>query len=94
MPVYDCQRSFDDTHTVPALWLAGDRAQEGYVRLLWRLASQKEKMIKDQLFRKSVSEAKAIFASKEFRDILNGETGEDYDILSKSMEQELAKSRK
>jgi hypothetical protein len=98
LPVYDCQRPIETRSTpkyiVPAIWLAGDGAADDYIRLLWRLASQKEKMFKDNLFHRPVIEAKAIFSSKEFRDILSGETAEDYDDLSKSMEQELAKSRK
>jgi hypothetical protein len=97
-PVYDCQRPIEIKSTpkyiVPAIWLAGDGAADDYIRLVWRLASQKEKIFKSQLFRKPVSEAKAIFASKEFRDILSGETAEEYDDLSRSMEQELVKSIK
>ena len=96
LPEYDCQRPFDTSPTqkyiVPAIWLAGDGADEDYIRLLWRMASKKGKMYRNQWFRKPVYEAKILFASKEFRHILDGAIAEEYVSRSKKMERELRKA--
>lgn len=67
LPEYDCQRPFDRGYIVPALWLA-DAAAEDYVRLLSRL---------------DFPEARHLFASKEFREALDGALAEEFGPLSR-----------
>jgi hypothetical protein len=71
LPEYDCQRPFDATpdkkFVVPAIWVIGDAEHEDYVRLLSRM---------------KMPEAKALFASKEFQDTLDGALAEQYLPLS------------
>ena len=66
LPKFDCQRSFD-TAPVPAIWLANDAAFEDYVRLLSKLKQP---------------DARRLFASPEFRAVLDGATAEEYVPLS------------
>ena len=66
LPKYDCQRKFDQG-PVPALWLANPAAVEDYVYLLSQM--------KD-------SDARALFASEEFRAVLDGALAETYVPLS------------
>jgi hypothetical protein len=66
LPRFDCQRSFD-TSPVPALWLANSAAVEDYVHLLSHL---------------NIPTAKHLFASSEFRAILDGTLAEEYVPLS------------
>jgi hypothetical protein len=88
LPRYDCQRPFD-THAVPAVWLAGDAELDDYFQLLWRLASSNDKMFAEKSFSKAKSDAKKLFGSKEFRNVLDGELAEDYMTRSKELEREL-----
>lgn len=74
LPEYDCQRSFDRGYIVPALWLA-DAADEDYIRLLSRL---------------TLPEAKKLFASETFRDVLDGALAEEFGPLSRQIERQLA----
>jgi hypothetical protein len=96
LPEYDCQRPFDagpKPYIVPAIWLVGDAAMEDYVRLLWRMASQKDKMFRDKFsngsFSKAVSDARVLFASVEFRNTLDGALAEEYVGRTKQIEREL-----
>jgi hypothetical protein len=93
LPEYDCQRSFDSTPTknyiVPAIWLAGDGALEDYVRLLWRMASSKDKMFRNKWFQEATAEAKRLFGSEEFRNILDGALAEEYMSRSEEVERQL-----
>lgn len=95
LPEYDCQRSFDAIPTqnfiVPAIWLAGDGALEDYVHLLSRMSSGKDRTFTDEWFRKDIAEAKKLFASKEFQEILDGHLSEEYGPLAKRLESELRK---
>ncbi len=97
VPEYDCQRPFDATpsrnYIVPAIWLAGDGALEDYVRLLWRLASSKDKVLTEKYFRNAIAGAKELFGSKEFRRVLDGHLAETYLSLSSSVERELKRVR-
>jgi hypothetical protein len=97
LPEYDCQRPFDATPTqnyiVPAIWLAGDGALEDYVRLLSRMSSSKDKLFTDKLFQKATDEAKKLFGSKEFRNILDGHLAETYRPLSIKVESELKRKK-
>jgi len=97
LPEYDCQRSFDATPTqnfiVPAIWLAGDGALEDYVRFLSRMSSSKDKMFTNKLFQKATDEAKKLFGSNEFRNILDGHLAEEYWPLSKKVESELQRKK-
>jgi hypothetical protein len=79
LPVYDCQRPFDATYIVPAIWVVGDAEHEDYVRLLARMK---------QPF------AQQLFASKEFRATLDGALAEDYGDLSRQRERDLARKAK
>lgn len=76
-PVYDCQRPFDHTdkvdYIVPALWLCDHGT---------RLASL------DLLSKLKEPEARAFFASKEFRTVLDGETAELYYDKSVKLEKQ------
>ena len=78
LPGYDCQRSFDSTadkkYVVPAVWLLGDGALEDYVRLLSKLKN---------------TDAIELFASKEFRAVLDGALAEDYAERSRKAEKRL-----
>ena len=65
-PKFDCQRSFDN-EPVPALWLANSAASEDYVHLLSQLKRP---------------EARKLFASPEFRSVLDGAMAEKYVPLS------------
>jgi hypothetical protein len=93
LPRYDCQRPFDATptqnYTVPAVWLAGDAAVEDYVDLLWRLASSKDKRFEGKPFSKATFDARKLFASQEFRDVLDGAVAEEYLPRSRKIEREL-----
>ena len=67
LPEYDCQRPFDATpqrnYIVPAIWLAGDLALDRYFELLAKL---------------KMKSARKLFASPEFRSVLDGEFAESY----------------
>ena len=67
LPEYDCQRRFDATpkvnYIVPAIWLAGEPALHRYFKLLSTLKAPK---------------ARELFASAEFRAVLDGEFAEMY----------------
>ena len=80
LPEHDCQRPFDASptknHVVPAIWLAGDRDLEKYVDLLSKL---------------KIAEARALFASAEFREILDGHLAEEYYERSERAEKKLGK---
>jgi hypothetical protein len=89
LPEYDCQRSFDGSHIVPAVWLAGNGALEDYVRLLWLLSSSKKKMYSDKYYKKATMEAKKLFGSAEFRRILDGALAEEYWRRSEQVGKEL-----
>jgi hypothetical protein len=73
LPEYDCQRDFDKDYLVPALWLA-DAADEDYIRLLSKL---------------ELPEARLLFASPEFREVLDGALAEEYEPLSLRAEKQL-----
>jgi hypothetical protein len=75
-PRYDCKRSFD-TAPVPAIWLF-DAAMEDYIKLLYELASSKNKTFDGQWFEKEKTKARAIFLSPEFRAVLDGHMAEEY----------------
>ena len=75
-PRYDCKRSFD-TAPVPAIWLF-DVAMEDYIKLLYELASSKNKTFDGQWFAKEKTKARAIFLSPEFRAVLDGHMAEEY----------------
>ena len=66
IPRFDCQRTYD-TSPVPALWLADSAAVEDYVHLLSHL---------------HIPTARALFASSEFRAVLDGALAEEYVPLS------------
>ncbi len=72
LPKFDCQRPFD-TAPVPAIWLANDAAFEDYVRLLSKLKQP---------------DAHKLFASPEFRAVLDGATAEEYVPLSLKAERD------
>jgi len=80
LPEYDCQRRFDATpkvnYIVPAIWLAGDDRLDQYIALLSKLRTP---------------EAQRLFASPEFRAILDGHFAEDYLELSVEAEKKLRK---
>lgn len=94
-PEYDCQRSFDATsetnYIVPAVWLAGNGALEDYIALLARMTNRKDKMFSDQWFRKATTEARRLFGSKAFQNMLDGSMAEEYLPLSKRLEKENSK---
>lgn len=73
LPEYDCQRPFDATpsanYIVPAIWLAGDPALEKYVELTSKLKTKS---------------GRKLFASPEFRAILDGHLAEVYRPLSEN----------
>jgi hypothetical protein len=77
----DCQRPFDATPTkkyiVPALWLAGDEKLERYVTLVASLKTPR---------------ARTLFASKEYRRVLDGYIVEMYREESLKAEKQLSKS--
>ncbi len=75
-PKYNCMRSFD-TEPVPALWLF-DAASEDYIKLLYEMASGKNKMFNDMRFSNETFIAKEIFLSQEFREVLDGHIAEKY----------------
>jgi hypothetical protein len=93
LPEYDCQRTCDSSPTknyiVPAIWLAGDAALRDYIHLLWRMSSSKDKVFTKEDFYRTTEEAKRLFGSKEFRNILDGHLGETYRPLSIKVENEL-----
>jgi hypothetical protein len=74
LPASDCQRPFDRDQVVPALWLA-DAAAEDYVRLLSRLTSP---------------EARRLFASDEFRRVLDGALAEEFGPVSRHVQELLS----
>jgi|GEM_PF-1139534 len=84
LPLYDCQRPFDhsgvENHIVPAVWLCDGRRGahsqefESYAGLLSGLKSR---------------DAKKLFASEEFRDVLDGAVAEDYFDRSLQAEREM-----
>ncbi len=82
LPKYDCQRPVDATpkknYTVPAIWIASEGAVEDYTRLLFRLSSPNDKMFSDKWFQKATLDAKKLFGSQKFRDILDGALAEEY----------------
>lgn len=90
LPIYDCQRPFDHTdgadYIVPAVWLCdgqrGDKKApyefEDYVRLLSKLKSK---------------EARELFGSQEFRDVLDGAVAEEFGDLSRKVEKELKRKK-
>jgi hypothetical protein len=98
LPAYDCQRPFDASPTenygVPAIWLAGNGAMEDYIRLLLRMASPDDKMFSDPLFEKAATEARKLFGSKAFQNVLDGELAEDFRPLSEEIESELQRNGK
>lgn len=91
LPIYDCQRPFDHTevadYIVPAVWLCdghrGDKKApyefEDYVRLLSKLKSK---------------EARVLFGSQKFRDVLDGAVAEEFGDVSHKVEKELKRKRK
>lgn len=97
LPEYDCQRSFDATpsrnYIVPAIWLAGSAALEDYIRLLYRMPSSKDKIFTQKYFQNATTEAKKLFGSKDFQNILDGHLAEEYGPLSKKVENELKQKR-
>jgi len=80
LPTYDCQRPIDATpvkkFVVPAIWLAEEGAEEDYIRLLWRLASEERMYTKS--FPDAVRKARLLFASKEFAHSLDGAVAEEW----------------
>lgn len=78
LPEYDCQRPFDagppDHYIVPAIWKAGDEALAKYVELLASLKTKK---------------ARELFASPEFRAILDGHLAETYMERSRAAQKRL-----
>jgi hypothetical protein len=74
LPKYDCRRSFD-TDPVPAAWIANSAALEDYVKLLSELRT---------------ADARELFGSKAFREILDGALAEDYGEKSRAVEKSLA----
>jgi hypothetical protein len=73
LPEYDCHREFDQDYVVPVLWLA-DAAEEDYIRLLSRL---------------QLPAARQLFASPEFREVLDGSLAEEYGPLSRKADKKL-----
>jgi hypothetical protein len=75
---FDCQRPFDATpaanYTVPAIWLAGEPSLDKYMSLLSKLTSKS---------------AKKLFASPEFRAVLDGDFAEIYRKRSEVAERKL-----
>ena len=80
--VSDCQRPFDTSprgnHIVPAIWLAGDENLDRYIELLRGLHLSGR-----------FPEATALFASKEFRGVLDGYFAEVYLQESLDLERRL-----
>lgn len=74
MPEFDCQRRFDGEYIVPAIWLAGDEALAKHVALVANLKTKK---------------ARELFASPEFRAILDGHLAETYEERSKAAQKKL-----
>lgn len=97
LPEYDCQRPFDKTATtnyvVPALWLLG-AAHEDYIKLLWTISSNKGNKYSNSLDGNIVEKAQELFASKQFRNVLDGETAEEYLERSEKLEAKLKKAAK
>lgn len=94
-PEYDCQRSFDaaaeKNYIVPAIWLAGSGALEDYIALLAKMTSRKDKIFSDKWFRKASTDARKLFGSKAFQNVLDGHMAEEYGPLSKRLEKEINK---
>lgn len=91
LPKYDCQRSFDGD-SVPAIWLSSDGEMDDYVDLLWRMSSSRDQMFANESFPKekeAIAEAKRLFASEEFRSVLDGALAEEYEPRSKKLETQL-----
>lgn len=82
LPIYDCQRPFDhslgENYIVPAVWLCDGRRGGGYPQEL----ESYTKLLAGLKF----PEARELFGSKEFRDILDGALAEEY--LDKSFRAE------
>jgi len=82
LPLYDCQRPFDhsggENYIVPAVWLCDGRRGGGY--------PQEFESYAGLLYRLKSVDAKKLFASKEFRDVLDGAVAEEY--LDKSLQAE------
>ena len=78
LPEYDCQRSFDVTpkgkYIVPAIWLADDRLLGQYLELLAGLET---------------GAARELFASPQFRAVLDGDFAEIYKDKSLAAERQL-----
>ncbi len=75
-PKYDCKRSFD-TGPVPAIWLF-DAAFEDYIKLLYELATGKNRTFDGKWFAKEKAKARTILLSPEFRAVLDGHMAEEY----------------
>lgn len=82
IPTYDCQRPFDSTPTkqyiVPAIWLSGTAELEDYVKLLARMADPKDWLFSKPDLSKVTAQGVALFGSKEFRSVLDGDLAEEY----------------
>jgi hypothetical protein len=80
LPEYDCQRPWDATESikyiVPAVWLCGDDNLPKYVAQLSSLKIRK---------------ARVLFASPEFRNMLDGILAEEYTDQSLAVEKEMKK---
>lgn len=80
--ISDCQRPFDASphgnHIVPAIWLAGDENLDRYIALLRELHLSGR-----------FPEATTLFASKEFRGVLDGYFAEVYLEESLDLERRL-----
>jgi len=82
LPLSDCQRPFDqsggENYIVPAVWLCDGRRGGGYPREFESYAGLLSGL--------KSRDAKKLFASKEFRDVLDGAVAEEY--LDKSLQAE------
>ncbi|MDD2806265.1 MAG: hypothetical protein PHV33_11985 [Elusimicrobiales bacterium] len=82
LPLYDCQRPFDhsggEDYIVPAVWLCDGRRGGGY--------PQEFESYAGLLSGLKSADAKKLFASKEFRNVLDGAVAEDY--LDRSLQAE------
>ena len=83
-PKYNCMRSFDN-EPVPAIWLF-DAASEDYIQLIYEMASRSNPIFNDQSFKNEVAQAKEIFLSQQFKQILDGHLAEKYYPLIETLE--------
>ena len=78
IPTYDCQRAVDHTpsadYIVPGIYICSHEKQWNYFEMLSKL---------------EIPEAEELFASPEFRSILDGEFGEGFRDLSLNKEKEI-----